>query len=116
MLVTISKCHPAILEARVLDNRGRGARQMVPDSEVTERYSSTDSEEEKLMFYSASQSLIITQTQAQERAISGPSSPVNRVERSRWSESRRIDRVMRAVTAMRARRWFMPRANVTGKA
>ena len=68
------------------------------------------------MFYSASQSLMIVQAQAQERANVGPGSPATRVDRRRRPLSRQTDRPTSTATPVRAQCWPTPRANVAGKA
>jgi hypothetical protein len=68
------------------------------------------------MFYSASQSQMIVLVQTAERSNFGPGSPAARVEHGRRPESQRIDMTPSAAAPVRARRWPMSRANVTGEA
>ena len=68
------------------------------------------------MFYSASQSLMIVQAQAQERANIGPGSPAAKVDRQRRPQSQEIDGARSAAAPVRARCWPIPRANVARKA
>ncbi|MGD9048453.1 MAG: hypothetical protein PVF77_10390 [Anaerolineae bacterium] len=68
------------------------------------------------MFYSASQSLMIVQAQAQERANIGPGSPAAQVDRQRRPQLQEIDGTRSTAAPVRAQCWPIPRANVAGKA
>jgi hypothetical protein len=89
---------------------------MVPDPEVAERLSITELEEVNLMFYSATQSLMIGQMQKAERTGYGSGIPTNQVDRSRQPRSRLTDRPTSAAEPARGQYCPIPKASVVGKA
>jgi hypothetical protein len=89
---------------------------MVPDPEVAERFSVIEFEEANLMFYSATQSLMIVQAQNAERAGYGSGTPTNQVDRRRQPQSRPTDRSTSAAEPARGQHWPIPKANAVGKA
>jgi hypothetical protein len=89
---------------------------MVPDPEVAERLSVMEFEEVNLMFYSATQSLMIVQMQNAERTGYGLGEPTNQVDRSRQPRSRPTDRPTSAAEPARGQYWPIPKANAVGKA
>ena len=116
MFVTIPECRPVILGATVLENPGGSSHQMVRDPEVAERLSFIEFVEVNLMFYSATQSLMIVQVQKAEQTGYGLGTPTNQVDRSRQPQSRPTGRPTSAAAPTGTWYWPTPKANAVGKA